>query len=131
MVRNGCLNYLKRISSIVEKYRVEVLAKVDEEEEICYADSCRMQNINLLYKELQEQIALCLISCGQVAREIFVKPFQGLKNRKSQKNYKYLPQQSKAYSKAFAIFLPAFQLNAIRWICIYSRYWHWLMMEQK
>ena len=62
MVRNGCLNYLKH-RSIVEKYRVEYLAKVDGEEKLYYADLCRMQNINYYTRNCRSRLPLCLISC--------------------------------------------------------------------
>lgn len=61
MVRNGCLNYLKH-RSIVEKYRVEYLAKVDGEERLYYADFMRMQNINYYTKNCRSRLPLCLIS---------------------------------------------------------------------
>lgn len=96
MVRNGCLNYLKH-RSIVEKYRVEYLAKVDGEERLYYADFMQDAEHKLLYKELQEQIALVLNQLPDRSREIFLlSRFRGLKNREIAENYKYLPQQSKS-----------------------------------
>ena len=106
MVRNGCLNYLKH-RSIVEKYRVEYLAKVDGEERLYYADFMQDAEHKLLYKELQEQIALVLNQLPDRSREIFLlSRFRGLKNRKTTNIYH---SSRKAYSKGFAIFLPAFQ----------------------
>ena len=106
MVRNGCLNYLKH-RSIVEKYRVEYLAKVDGEERLYYADFMQDAEHKLLYKELQEQIALVLNQLPDRSREIFLlSRFRGLKNREIAEK---LQISTTAYSKGFAIFLPAFQ----------------------
>lgn len=110
MVRNGCLNYLKH-RSIVEKYRVEYLAKVDGEERLYYADFMQDAEHKLLYKELQEQIALVLNQLPDRSREIFfVKPFQGIEEQRNRRKTTNIYHSSrKAYSKGFAIFLPAFQ----------------------
>lgn len=61
MVRNGCLNYLKH-RSIVEKYRVEYLAKVDGKKDSTMQTLCRMQNINYYTKNCRSRLPLCLIS---------------------------------------------------------------------
>ena len=55
MVRNGCLNYLKH-RSIVEKYRVEYLAKVDGEEKLYYADFMQDAEHKLLYDVIPNEI---------------------------------------------------------------------------
>lgn len=62
MVRNGCLNYLKH-RSIVEKYRVEYLAKVDGKKDSTMQTLCRMQNINYYTRNCRSRLPLCLISC--------------------------------------------------------------------
>ena len=109
MVRNGCLNYLKH-RSIVEKYRVEYLTKVDGEERLYYADFMQDAEHKLLYKELQEQIALVLNQLPDRSREIFLlSRFRGLKNREIAEKLQISTSSRKAYSKGFAIFLPAFQ----------------------
>ena len=110
MVRNGCLNYLKH-RSIVEKYRVEYLAKLDGEERLYYADFMQDAEHKLLYNELQEQIALVLNQLPDRSREIFfVKSFKGIEeqgNRGKTTNIHYGGR--KTYCKSFAVFFPAFQ----------------------
>lgn len=81
MVRNGCLNYLKHLS-LVEKYRIEYLAKIDGEERLYYADFAMDAEHKLLYAELQEQINIVMNQLPERAREVFVlSRFKGLKNR--------------------------------------------------
>lgn len=81
MVRNGCLNYLKHLS-LVEKYRIEYLAKIDGEERLYYADFAMDTEHKLLYAELQEQINIVMNQLPDRAREVFVlSRFKGLKNR--------------------------------------------------
>lgn len=81
MVRNGCLNYLKHLS-LVEKYRIEYLAKIDGEERLYYADFAMDAEHKLLYTELQEQINIVMNQLPERAREVFVlSRFKGLKNR--------------------------------------------------
>ena len=59
MVRNGCINYLKHVS-VVEKHRIEYLARIDGEERLYYADFVFDPDNNLLYNELQDQIKLVI-----------------------------------------------------------------------
>ena len=84
-----------------------------------YADFMQDAEHKLLYKELQEQIALVLWpQLPDRSREIFVKPFQGIEEQGNRRKTTNIYHSSrKAYSKGFGIFLPAF-MNAIRWICI-------------
>ena len=131
MVRNGCLNYLKH-RSIVEKYRVEYLAKVDGEERLYYADFMQDAEHKLLYKELQEQIALlCLISyrIGRV-RFFLLSRFRGLKNREIAEKLqisttaveKHIARALQYFSRHFSERYP---------VDLYIVILAWLMMEQK
>ena len=118
MVRNGCLNYLKH-RSIVEKYRVEYLAKVDGEERLYYADF------------MQEQIALVLNQLPDRSREIFLlSRFRGLKNREIAEKLqisttaveKHIARALEYFSRHFSERYP---------VDLYIVILAWLMMEQK
>ena len=130
MVRNGCLNYLKH-RSIVEKYRVEYLAKVDGEERLYYADFMQDAEHKLLYKELQEQIALVLNQLPDRSREIFLlSRFRGLKNREIAEKLqisttaveKHIARALQYFSRHFSERYP---------VDLYIVILAWLMMEQK
>ena len=130
MVRNGCLNYLKH-RSIVEKYRVEYLAKVDGEERLYYADFMQDAEHKLLYKELQEQIALVLNQLPDRSREIFLlSRFRGLKNREIAEKLqisttaveKHIARALQYFSRHFSERYPVY---------LYIVILAWLMMEQK
>ena len=107
MVRNGCLNYLKH-RSIVEKYRVEYLAKVDGEERLYYADFMPDRS-----------------------REIFLlSRFRGLKNREIAEKLqisttaveKHIARALQYFSRHFSERYP---------VDLYIVILAWLMMEQK
>ena len=130
MVRNGCLNYLKH-RSIVEKYRVEYLARVDGEERLYYADFMQDAEHKLLYKELQEQIALVLNQLPDRSREIFLlSRFRGLKNREIAEKLqisttaveKHIARALQYFSRHFSERYP---------VDLYIVILAWLMMEQK
>lgn len=130
MVRNGCLNYLKH-RSIVEKYRVEYLTKVDGEERLYYADFMQDAEHKLLYKELQEQIALVLNQLPDRSREIFLlSRFRGLKNREIAEKLqisttaveKHIARALQYFSRHFSERYP---------VDLYIVILAWLMMEQK
>ncbi|NGM62134.1 RNA polymerase sigma-70 factor [Sphingobacterium sp. SGG-5] len=81
MVRNSCLNYLKHLT-VVEKHRIEYLAKAGGEERLYYTDFLLDTEHKLLYKELQEQIDMVIDQLPKRCREVFLMSrFEGLKNR--------------------------------------------------
>src|SRR5690606_37384608 len=81
MVRNSCLNYLKHLA-VVEKHRIEYLAKAGGEERLYYTDFLLDTEHKLLYKELQEQIDMVIDQLPKRCREVFLMSrFEGLKNR--------------------------------------------------
>ena len=130
MVRNGCLNYLKH-RSIVEKYRVEYLAKLDGEERLYYADFMQDAEHKLLYNELQEQIALVLNQLPDRSREIFLlSRFRGLKNREIAEKLqisttaveKHIARALQYFSRHFSEHYP---------VDLYIVILAWLMMEHK
>lgn len=80
MVRNACLNHLKHFC-IVEKHKLEYLAKFDGEERLYHADFKYQTDERLLYDELQEQIKVVMEKLLKRCREVFLMSrFEGLKN---------------------------------------------------
>ena len=117
--------------SIDEKYRVEYLAKVDGEARLYYADFMQDAEHKLLYKELQEQIALVLNQLPDRSREIFLlSRFRGLKNREIAEKLqisttaveKHIARALQYFSRHFSERYP---------VDLYIVILAWLMMEQK
>lgn len=81
MVRNNCLNYLKR-QAVVDIHSVDWLANLDGEERLYNLDFSPDAEMSLLYKELVAQIPQVLEQLPPRSREIFLMSRrQGLKNR--------------------------------------------------
>ncbi|MCP9612516.1 RNA polymerase sigma-70 factor [Coprobacter tertius] len=110
MVRNGCINYLKHVS-VVEKHRIEYLARIDGEERLYYADFVFDPDNNLLYNELQDQIKLVIGQLPGRCREVFLlSRFSGLKNKEiAEKLQISLTAVEKHITKALCIFSKHFK----------------------
>jgi RNA polymerase sigma-70 factor (ECF subfamily) len=81
MVRNACLDYLKH-SVIVERYRIEYLAKIEGEEKLYHADFFCDMEYESLYQELEKQIHHVIDHLPVRCKEVFIlSRFGGLKNR--------------------------------------------------
>ncbi len=81
MVRNNCLNHLKR-QALVDIHSVDWLENLDGEERLYHLDFCPDVEMSLLYKELESQIPQVLKQLPPRSREIFLlSRSQGLKNR--------------------------------------------------
>ncbi len=81
IVRNNCLNYLKR-QALIDIQSVDWLENLDGEERLYNLDFCPDVEMSLLYKELLAQIPQVLNQLPQRSREIFLMSRkQGLKNR--------------------------------------------------
>lgn len=81
MVRNNCINHLKRLA-LVDIHSVDWLENLDGEERLYHFDMCPDVEMALLYKELEAQIPQVLEQLPARSREIFLMSRrQGLKNR--------------------------------------------------
>ena len=81
IVRNNCINYLKR-QALVDVRSVDWLENLDGEERLYNLDFCPDVEMTLLYKELMAQIPQVLEQLPPRSREIFLMSRrQGLKNR--------------------------------------------------
>lgn len=81
MVRNSCLNYLKH-KNITEKYQLEQLAAIGDEERLYYSDFAFDPEHKLLYDELQEQTRLVISNLPARCRQVFIMSrIKGMKNK--------------------------------------------------
>lgn len=81
MVRNGCLNYLKR-RALVNQCPIEYLDTSEGEERLYSIDFMLSADERLLYDELREQVNRILSKLPERSREVFLlSRFKGLKNR--------------------------------------------------
>ncbi|WP_455592542.1 RNA polymerase sigma-70 factor [Bacteroides sp.] len=128
MVRNSCLNYLKHLS-LVEKYQIEYLAKIDGEERLYYADFSLDAEHKLLYTELQEQVNIVINQLPDRAREVFVlSRFKGLKNREIAEELQIsVTAVEKHISKALYYFSKHFKDKYP--VDVYIMILAWVMME--
>ena len=81
MVRNGCLNFLKH-KAIAEGYNARELQLLNGSEALYNYDFLGSADEELLYDELQRQIADVLRRLPERSRQVFVMSrFEGLKNK--------------------------------------------------
>ncbi len=81
MVRNGCLNFLKH-KAIAEGYNAQELRQLNGSEALYNYDFLGSADTELLYDELQRQIADVLQTLPERSRQVFVMSrFEGLKNK--------------------------------------------------
>lgn len=81
MVRNACINYLKR-KSLVERYSIDYLENIEGEERLYSADLALSADEQALYEDLKQQIQDALSVLSDRSREVFLlSRFKGLKNR--------------------------------------------------
>ncbi len=81
MVRNGCLNFLKH-KAIAEGYNTRELRQLNGSEALYNYDFLGSADTELLYDELQRQIADVLQTLPERSRQVFVMSrFEGLKNK--------------------------------------------------
>lgn len=81
MVRNACINYLKR-KSLVERYSIDYLENIEGEERLYATDLALSADEQALYEDLKQQIQDALSVLSDRSREVFLlSRFKGLKNR--------------------------------------------------
>lgn len=124
MVRNSCLNYLKH-EAVVEKHRIEYLAKVGGEERLYYADFAPDAGYGLLYEELEQQIKSVIDNLPERCREVFVlSRFENLKNREIAEQLRISTTAvEKQIAKALDIFARHFKEKYPMDVCIVVLAW--------
>jgi RNA polymerase sigma-70 factor (ECF subfamily) len=112
MVRNGCLNYLKH-KDIEEKYQLEYLAKIGDEERLYYSDFAFDPEHKLLYDELQEQTKFVINNLPARCRQVFIMSrLKGMKNKEIATELQISTTAvEKHISKAIRIFADHFKNN--------------------
>lgn len=81
MVRNACINYLKR-KSLVERFSIDYLENIEGEERLYATDLALSADEQALYEDLKQQIQDALSVLSDRSREVFLlSRFKGLKNR--------------------------------------------------
>lgn len=126
MVKNGCINYLKR-QQTVKKYQLSYIDGLPGEERLYHSDFMMPADSKLLFDELQEQVNRVIDSLPARCKEVFLMSrFQGLKNREIAEQLKISTTAvEKHISKAIASFEKHFKGKYPSEIMVLIMMWLW------